>query len=49
MPHSGADGGRTFHVVCAGGCKAVTIVRPDPDAPGRERAVMRAEFARSSA
>ncbi len=43
MPHTDADGGRTIDVVCACGCASVTRIRLDPDAPGRERAVMRAD------
>ena len=46
MPHSDADGGRTLHVMCTGGCKGVIFVRLDPDAPGKERAIMRAEYIR---
>ena len=46
MPHTDADCGRTIDVMCACGCASATRIRLDPDAPGRERAVMRIEIAR---
>ena len=46
MPRTDAGGGRTVDVPCACGCASVTRIRPEPDAPGRERAVMRAEYVR---
>ena len=46
MPHTDTDGGRTIDVMCACGCASATRIRLDPDAPGKERAVMRIEIAR---
>ena len=45
MAHTGADGSRTIDVFCTR-CSSVVRIRQEPDAHGREKALLRAELAR---
>ena len=45
MAHTGADGSRTIDVLCTR-CSNVVRIRQEPDAHGREKALLRTELAR---
>ena len=45
MAHTGPDGSRTIDVLCTR-CTNVVRIRQEPDAHGREKALLRAELAR---
>ena len=44
MAHTGPDGSRTIDILCTR-CSNVVRIRQDPDAHGREKALLSAELA----
>ena len=48
MCHVDKDGGRSIDVACTG-CRTVTRIRLEPDAHGREKALLRTEVAKLQA